>query len=440
MEHTKEITLNEQQQKQVKVLEKLINHQISNKEASWQLGVTVRQVIRKKNAYLEKGMSSVVHGNKGKANSSAMPEEIETHLIELYQNEYPGWNFSHFRDTLHDDYDMTLSYTYLHNLLTSHGIKSPRKHKQAKKAHPLRPRREYAGELVQVDASNHCWITLNSKKHHLHGAIDDATGTVLSLYLDDQETSQGYRILLRDIIRDYGIPECLYTDYRNVFKSNRRLSDDEIRKGMERGDTRFATMCKRLGTDIISTMSPQAKGRIERLWNTLQDRLTKELTSHNITTKKEANEYIRRVFLPRYNARFASAIDYNRSRFVKVGSDFNYNVELALVDTRSVLSHSYVSYHGQSYRIEHNHEPIYIAGKPQIAILVLLDNNLKVRYKHNIYDLAPATRPVKTISRKTSSTAELYKLRSINSSKALANNPNHPWKQYKTKLQKVTFS
>lgn len=429
-----EITLNDYQQKAVKVLEKLINGMINNTEAARELGLSVRQVIRKKQSYLDLGMRSLVHGNKGKSTSNKIAKEVKSYLVTLYKYEYIGWNFSHFRDELLDTYDLEFSYAFLYNLFQEYGIKSPRKHRKAKKSHPPRPRRENAGELIQVDASNHCWITLGDCKHQLHGAIDDATGIVLALRLEDQETNHAYRLLLKDIISNYGIPECLYTDYRNVFRINNRLSEDEVRNGKQRGDTRFAAMCHRLGMDIISTMSPQAKGRIERLWNTLQDRLTKELEKAGIATKKEANEYINKVFLPRYNARFASKLDYNRNRFISVNADFDYNYELALIDTRSVLSHSYISYHGQCFSIEQNGKAVYIDGRPQVAIWVLLDNTIAMRHNNQWYQLVPVTRvPVKP-TRKTSSDTELHKLRSINSTKALVNNPNHPWKQYKTKL------
>lgn len=256
-------------------------------------------------------------------------------------------------------------------------------------------RREYAGDLVQIDASNHVWIVLNGRKYYLHGAIDDATSTVLSLTLMNQETIMGYQLVLKDIMQSYGIPRCLYTDYRTVFKSNHRLSMEEIVAGKQAHDTRFTTMCKRHSIDIISTMVPQAKGRIERLWKTLQDRLVKELEKANITTKRDANQYIKKIFLPRYNARFASRIQYNKNHFIPVPKHFNYNKELALQDVRTVINHSYISYHGAFYRLYSKTNPdkaVYIYGKPQIIIYLLLDKTINARYKDQWYTLREITK------------------------------------------------
>ena len=124
----------------------------------------------------------------------------------------------------------------------------------------------------------------------------------------------------------------MYTDYRTVFQSNnanKELSLEDYLAGKKVKDTRFAAMWNRLGSSIISTTNPRAKGRIERLWHTFQDRLLKEIKKRKIHTIEEANRYINDIFLPRYNARFASCIDYNKNYFIPVSEDFNYNLSLA---------------------------------------------------------------------------------------------------------------
>lgn len=144
--------------------------------------------------------------------------------------------------------------------------------------HPPRPRRENAGELIQVDASKHKWFYNDETYYYLHGGIDDATGIVTSCFLTTQETIYGYQMIMKDTILNYGIPECLYTDYRTVFKSGKKeLTLEEELSGKEIKNTRFANMLNYIGTDIISTIDPRSKGRIERLWRTFQDRLYKEL-------------------------------------------------------------------------------------------------------------------------------------------------------------------
>ena len=439
------ISLTDKQIKTIQILEQLIHHQISNAVAAKRLGLTKRQIIRKKQAYLEHGVSSLVHGNSkvGRAlfNTSitvsyTVPEEVDEFLVALYKNEYNGWNFNHFKDMLLDEYDISFSYTFLYKLLVKNGIKSPQKQKKAKKAHPPRKRKEYAGDLVQVDASNHVWIILNGRKYYLHGAIDDATGIVLSLILMEQEVILGYQLVLKDIMQGYGIPRCLYTDYRTIFKSNHRLSMEEITAGKQTHDTRFATMCKRHGIEITSTMVPQAKGRIERLWKTLQDRLVKELEKANITTKRDANNYIKNIFLPRYNAGFASPLKYSKNHFIPVPEDFDFNRELALQDIRTVINHSYISYHGTFYRLyskQDPNEPVYIHGNPQIVIYILLDNTIEAKYKNKWYILREIAKqevyPSKEGSEKQTNTLNQAELNQKRSEYAKTNK-NSPWRKH----------
>ena len=155
---------------------------------------------------------------------------------------------------------------------------------------------------------------------------------------------------MMETIKNYGIPECLYTDYRTVFKSTKKeLTIEEELAGKQIKNTRFANMLEHIGTDIKSTMDPKSKGRIERLWKTFQDRLCKELKKENINTIEKANQYIKDIFLPKYNFRFASNIDYNRSVFVCVDINFDFNKELAIWSEHKVYHGSYLKYDKISY-------------------------------------------------------------------------------------------
>lgn len=424
---TGEITFSMREVKRIKVLQQLISGQITNQQAADQLGLVIRQVQRLKKAYREHGGIAIVHKLKGKPSGRGYSTEFKQKLIDLYQQEYSGWNFSHYNDSLEDEHNIRVSDHYIYTILTSAGIKSPRAKKHKPRKHPPRARRENAGELLQTDASIHVWIVLDSKKYALHGMIDDATSIVTALMLCDSETNYGYQLAMRDTIKRYGIPECLYTDFRTVFQTNKKLSPEEKLEGKELEATRFAKMCKHLGVEIISTSSPQAKGRIERLWETLQDRLTRELKKAGITTKKEANDYINDVFLPRYNARFASTIDCNRNHFVKVQKDFDYNQELALPITRTVLHGCYIKLNNQTYIIKQpngDYTNFHIGTK--ITAYTCLDGTHYAEYADRRYILNPATLPKRqnaTTPRKTP--AELSQIRSECAKKNL----NSPWRR-----------
>ena len=424
------ITLTMNEQKVATVLQQLIDGKTTNKAAARVLGLSVRQIQRKKKDYLIHGIASVPHKSRGKPTNKGYSPEFKENIIDIYKSEYLGWNFSHFRDTLEDEHGIVVSRPFIHDLLTKAGYKSPKCKKHKPKTHPPRSRRENAGELVQVDASDHAWIELSGEKHHLHGAIDDATGRALSCVLQKEETAYGYQLMLKEIIENYGLPECLYTDFRTVFQSNKKLSIEEELSGKEINATRYTRMLEHLGIDIISTMVPQAKGRIERLWETFQDRLVKELSKNQITSLEEANEYIKNVFLPRYNARFASDIDYSKNRFIKVPTDFDYNTELALIAHQRICHSTYLQSDGHTYAIMLNNKPASIRTNEVVDVYTKLDGTKWILHNNTWYKLVEIARvKVPKTPKKKLSKEELSRVRS-----EIAKKTNTPWRKTNSHL------
>ena len=285
-----------------------------------------------------------------------------------------------------------------------------------------------AGELVQFDASQFQWFSGDKNYYYLHGAIDDATGIVTGAYLQQQETTYGYQMVLAQTISNYGVLECLYTDYRTVFQSTKKeLTIDEELKGKKLESTKFTNMLKRLGIDILSTTNPRAKGRIERLWRTFQDRLFNEFSKLYISTIKEANEYLVDIFLPKYNFRFASQIDSNKNLFVCVDSNFDYNFNLALSQNRKVYHNCYLSINNSFFIIYDDNKPAYINTKKAVPVFTFLDRSINVLYKDKFYttrplDSAPLT-IVNTVASKPSNKPNKSKSHSVSA--------NHPWKNSK---------
>lgn len=430
----KEVTLSMREQEKLAVIIRYANGIITGAEAAKQLGVTVRQVQRKKKAYLAEGASAMVHKSRGRSTGRGFPKEFADHLVSLYEEEYPGWNFCHFGDALEDDHGIFVSDTYLYKLLTRHGIKSPARKRHRPRSHPPRARRENAGELVQIDASKHQWLYGVGKYFYLHGAIDDATGIVTACIMMEQETILGYQLLMKDTISRYGIPECLYTDYRTVFQSsnaNKELSLEDYVAGKRIKDTRFAAMWNELGSSIISTTNPRAKGRIERLWRTFQDRLLKELWKQKISTLKEANRYINDVFLPRYNARFAAAINEKKNYFVPVPADFDYNRKLATWDNRKILNGCYVSIDGKYYVVKRASQTARIITPESLKVYLYLDGTLHLEYEDILYDLELILK--ETVMPKAAKVIKLKtgkdKISKQNSENA-KRNTNSPWRRF----------
>lgn len=416
------ITLNIKEQRLNDIIIKFISKEIDIRQTCRLTGLSERQIYRKGKAYKEKGIESIPHQLKLKPSKKGYDEKIKKEIIKLYNEEYYGWNFHHFNDFLEDYHNIIVSDFFIYKLLTSKGIDSPYKYKKGRKTHPPRLRRENAGELIQVDASKHQWFYGDDKYYYLHGGIDDATGNITSCFLTKQETIYGYQMIMKETIQNYGIPECLYTDYRTVFKSSKKeLTLEEEIEGKEIKNTRFANMLNHIGTDITSTVDPRSKGRIERLWRTFQDRLYKELKKKNINTLEKANEYITNVFLPKYNYRFAFQIDYTKNSFISVDKSFDFNKELAVWSEHSVYHNSYLKYNNAYHIILKDNQKVYLPTKDKVPVYTFLDGSQHILFKNNWYDL-------KTIENYQVSIKKVL----VNPHNKVKSNykpaSNHPWK------------
>ena len=419
------ITLNKEEQRLNDIITKLIGKEIDIKQACRLTGLSERQIYRKKKAYKIEGIKSIPHKLKLNPSKKGYDSFFKDSIINLYNEEYFGWNFHHFNDALEDNHNIKVSDSFIYSLLTSKGIDSPYKYKTKRKAHPPRPRKENAGELVQVDASKHQWFDEDNNYYYLHGGIDDATGIVTSCFFAEQETIYGYQMIMKETIENYGIPECLYTDYRTVFKSAKKeLSLEEEIEGKEIKNTRFANMLDYIGTDIISTIDPRSKGRIERLWRTFQDRLYKELKKKNINTIEKANRYLKDVFLPKYNTRFASKIDYTKNSFISVDECFDFNKELAVWSEYKVYHNCYLKYNKQYHIILKDNEKVYFPTNSKVNVYTFVDGTEHIFYRDKWYDL----KSVKDF--KLNSTDHIKNTKTqeeINLSKAHKPSSNHPW-------------
>lgn len=419
------ITLTMKEQRMNDIMVRLIAKEISIYDAMRLTGLSERQIYRKKNDYKKDGIQSIPHKNRGRSTGRGYSNELKDRILNLYNQEYSDWNFYHFNDTLEDLYHIKVSDTFIYNLLTSNGIDSPHKYKKRKTSHPPRQRREYAGELIQVDASKHQWFYSDNSYYYLHGGIDDATGTVTSCFFAKEETIFGYQMIMKQTLQNYGIPECLYTDYRTVFKSNKReLTLEEELDGKQIKNTRFANMLQHIGTDIISTINPRAKGRIERLWRTFQDRLYNELKKKNITTIEEANQYLNDVFIPKYNARFALPIDNNKNKFICLDETFDYNKDLAVWSEHKVYHNSYLKYDKKYHIILENNQKVYLPTNGKVKIYTYLDGTNHILFDNKWYNL-------KTISDFKLETKDVVNTKTqieVNTSKAHKPH-NSPWKK-----------
>jgi transposase len=292
-------------------------------EVAKRLHLTVRRVEQIKRRYREIGDRAFVHGNKGRSPAHRIPDETREKIKSIKLSDiYIKANFAHFTEIL-AEMGIVVSYSTVRNIMREAGHKSPkcRRPRKDKQAHPPRPRREAFGEMLQGDGSPFDWFG-NGQEASLHGAIDDATGTVTGLYMEKNECLLGYLEVLRQTIEGYGIPAEFYPDKASVFFVNQRqrenLTLEEQLEGIGEKRTQLGLIMDELGVDMHPAHTPQAKGRIERLWGTLQSRLPIEFRRRGIGTITAANDFLIREYLPAYNKEFTVRPASNTSRFVRL--------------------------------------------------------------------------------------------------------------------------
>ena len=300
------ITLTQKEQQRVHVLARVQHGILGAKEAASLLGLSLRHLRRMLARLRQQGLAALAHGNRGRLSPRRLSETVRTRVLTLARTRYAGVNDHHFTELLREREGLRLSRQTVQRLLRSAGIGSPRTRRPPRHRR-RRERMPQAGLLVQMDGSHHPWLEDRGPRLVLHAAIDDATGRVLGGVFRPEEDAQGYFLLLRQLIRRYGLPVAAYTDRHGIFHRDSRmpLSLAEQLAGRPES-TQVGRALQELGIRWIPARSPEAKGRIERLFGTFQDRLVVELRLAHACTLTQAQRVLDR-FLPRYNARFAQA-------------------------------------------------------------------------------------------------------------------------------------
>ena len=414
------IALNKQEQRKNDIIVRYINKEISTNDICRLLNISDRQVRRIKASYLKLGIASIPHQNKYLIPHNKTDGVLTNNIINLYKADYFGWNFHHFNDTLKSNHNISVSDSFIYNTFSTEGIVSPKCKRKKKSIHPPRPRRECFGELVQVDASIHRWFS--NETYALHAAIDDATGIVLAAFFDKEETTYGYYKMMEQILINYGIPECLYSDNRTVFKSTKKeLSIDEELKGISINKTNFEVALDKLHISLITTSNPMAKGRIERLWQTFQDRLIKEMAMSSINSIEKANEFLK-LYLPKHNALFAIPLDNIKSVMSLLDNSLDLNMILSIRQKFMVHHNCYLSCNNSYFVIMNDDEPALIDTKSKVDLVTRLDQVQVVEHKDMTYQI----KPILSIP-KNKTTGYVKKGYNPNSIPA----KNHPWRNSK---------
>jgi len=288
------------------VLARLLKGKVDREEAALLLGLSGRSIRRLTAALLAAGPGALVHGNVGRRPANAIDPALAARVVAFAKDGYAGLNDTHLSELLAERDGIVVSRASVQRILRGAGIASPRR-RRAPRFRSRRERRAAEGLLLQLDGSRHHWFGPDGPEVALLGAIDDATSKVPGATFREQEDAAGYLTVLHQVLDGPGVPAAVYSDRHSVFwispREGETLADEQ---GRERQPTQLGRAFAELGVEMIFASSPQAKGRVERLWGTFQDRLVAELRLAGITNIDAANAFLP-GYLERHNARFAIA-------------------------------------------------------------------------------------------------------------------------------------
>ncbi len=362
---------------------------ITNKEASTALGLSERQVKRLKKKVRECGATGVIHGNTGKLPASIISNDMKNEILSIRKMSiYANCNFKHFQEILLEHHGIMISYPSLYRILTGEGIKSP-KTKRRKKKHRRRNRKPQAGLMIQVDSTPYHWFQGDRKNYSIHAAIDDATGQLTGAFMCKNECLHGYFEMLRRTIENFGIPKSLYADRHTIFQSP-TAKKHEVDATVKVNDTQLGRSLKELSVTLIAAKSAQAKGRVERLWDTLQSRLPVEFAIHGIKTIEDANTFLEK-YIYDFNVNFAVEPESAGNAFGKLDTNEEIDHILCIKEKRIVDAGGVFSYGGKSFKVLDDGK--VIPAKARVDVLIGSRIGIIAAYKDYVFETLPFIPP-----------------------------------------------
>lgn len=378
--------MTDEELKKLHVINCTLEGKLTVAEASKALGLTERRIKQLRKGVKEHGTESIIHGNRGRKPAHAIDEKLAQSITELKNSyKYQEANIAHFQELLEEHEGIKISYAALYGILQKASVSSPKKHRKTQKHH-RRKRKSAAGMMLQADGTPYDWFGAG-RKQSLHGFIDDATGSITGLYMCEHECLLGYLEVTRQTLRNFGIPLSLYPDKYSVFfpavnKENDLTIEEQLR-GVHKAVTQFGRIMDELGVKMFPASSPQAKGRIERLWETLQSRLVTEFRINGITTIEQANAFLPK-YIKKYNEKFAICPQDDTTAFVSLPDKINLNTLLCVKIERTTDNSGVFSICSCKFSVESKDVP----PKAKIMVLISKDAGMRALYKDRLYKVS----------------------------------------------------
>jgi transposase len=414
--------MSQQEVDRLSVIQSVTNRHLTQADAARQLGLSVRQVKRLVRRYQDQGAAGLVSGHRGRRPNNAIAEAVRQEVLGIVRKHYADFGPTLACEKLTERHGHTLSAETLRQWMMADGLWQPKRRKQAR-IHQRRPRRPCLGELVQIDGSPHLWFEGRGPRCTLIVFIDDATGRLMALRFAPAETTQAYMETLRQYLDQYGRPVAFYSDKHSIFRVSHPEHEGEL--------TQFSRALKTLDIEAIHANTPQAKGRVERANQTLQDRLVKELRLRGIDDIEAANAFLPE-FIQAYNDRFAvepqSPADAHRPALHDTG-------ELALIlcmhHTRTLSKNLTCQFKNWEYQLLGQGQG-YQLRKARITLCEAFDGTVTLLHQGRPlpYRLLAAGEPPAPLDDEKSVHHTIDQTKAKQASRpAYKPAPDHPWRQ-----------
>ena len=421
------LTMSKKELTRLEIMQRIEEKRLTQRRASEVLALSERHLRRLLRAYRKEGEQGLISGRRGQPSNNRLAEEMKTKALDLIYERYPDFGPTLAHEKLTEKHALKISRESVRKLMVAEGIWKPKKLKKPA-VHQMRERRACFGELVQIDGSPHAWFEDRGPRCTLLVFIDDATGQLGALHFVSQETFFGYGQAVRYYLQEHGKPLAFYSDKHGIFRVNQPRP-----LGTSSGLTQFGRAMQDLDIQILCANTPQAKGRVERANQTLQDRLVKELRLENISSIEQAN-----AFLPQYiqdfNRRFAVVPRASLDAHHTLSPTEDLDLILTWQETRTITKNLTIQYKNVIYQIQ-SQRPDYALRKAKVTVHENHLGKIDIRYKNQSLDFTPFHKPVhQSQVVDTKSLDQKIVTPSITQPHRPAK--DHPWRQYGKKLNR----
>lgn len=406
----------------IAVMDNLIAKRVKQKHAAKQLGISVRQVQRIVKVYKREGINGLVHKLRGRESNRIIPREKKDQISALIKLHYADFGPTLVHEKLTEIHRLVFSDETIRQIMTENNLWKPKKRK-AEKIHPYRERRACVGEMVQLDGSSHHWFEERNNPCTLLAFIDDATSQIMDGCFADHEGTFTLFEATEHYLKMHGKPLSLYVDKHSTYKINRQANVEEGLKDQQ-AQSQYTRAMNTLGIEVIFANSPQAKGRIERLFQTLQDRLVKELRLRNISNKVEATRFFREEYISIHNSKFGVCPRENTNVHKILTKQDNLTKIFTIQSKRIVSKDLIVQYKNTRYQLLPQNGYRYTLRNANIMISEDNEGKITFNYKNMTIPYRIAIPVVHFPKRIQVVTSKEFVERRV-----IIPSPDHPWRQ-----------